>query len=309
MSEPLPQAIVTPITPAAIFLVVTLKDGKEAEDNIRSFCPDLSALRRTVSLRDRDARLSCVMGIGSEAWDRLFPDAPRPKELHPFKELKGVHHAVSTAGDLLFHIRAHRMDICFEMASLIMERIRPAVQVQDEVHGFKYFDSRALIGFVDGTENPEDEEACEAVLIGEDDPDFKNGSYVIVQKYFHNLDAWNKLPVEMQEKIIGRKKLSNVELDDEIKPDYAHNALTVIERDGEELAILRDNMPFGEIGKGEFGTYFIGYARSPSVTEEMLENMFIGRPKGNYDRLLDFSTPVTGCLFFTPSSDFLDEVE
>ncbi|AAV90197.1 Dyp-type peroxidase family [Zymomonas mobilis subsp. mobilis ZM4 = ATCC 31821] len=309
MSEPLPQAIVTPITPAAIFLVVTLKEGKEAEDNIRSFCPDLSALRRTVSLRDRDARLTCVMGIGSEAWNRLFPDAPRPKELHPFKELKGVHHAVSTAGDLLFHIRAHRMDICFEMASLIMERIRSAVQVQDEVHGFKYFDSRALIGFVDGTENPEDEEACEAVLIGEDDPDFKNGSYVIVQKYFHNLDAWNKLPVEMQEKIIGRKKLSNVELDDETKPDYAHNALTVIERDGEELAILRDNMPFGEIGKGEFGTYFIGYARSPSVTEEMLENMFIGRPKGNYDRLLDFSTPVTGCLFFTPSSDFLDEVE
>ncbi|MFT8737414.1 MAG: Dyp-type peroxidase [Zymomonas mobilis] len=304
----MPQSIVTPITHAAIFLVVSINPGKDAEDTIKAFCPDLSALRRTVAVRDHDAQLSCIMGIGSSAWDRLFPDA-RPKELHPFKEIKGVHHAVSTKGDLLFHIRANRMDICFEMASLIMERIRSVVTVEDEVHGFKYFDARALIGFVDGTENPEDDDAHKAVFIGAEDPEFENGSYVIVQKYLHDLDAWNKLPVEMQEKIIGRKKFTNVELDDESKPDYAHNALTVIERDGEELAILRDNMPFGEIGKGEFGTYFIGYARSPSVTEEMLENMFVGRPKGNYDRLLDFSQPVTGCLFFIPSADFLDDVE
>ncbi|AEI38185.1 Dyp-type peroxidase [Zymomonas mobilis] len=308
MSDPIPQSVVTPLTPAAIFLVLNIHQGAEIEKNIRAFCADLSALRRTVGFRDPDGQLSCILGIGSAAWDRLF-SGPRPKELHPFKEIKGVHHAVSTSGDLLFHIRATRMDMCFEMATLIMERLRPVATVVDEVHGFKYFDDRDLIGFVDGTENPENEAACEAVLIDSEDPDFKNSSYVIVQKYLHDVEGWNKLPIETQEKIIGRKKLSNVELDDENKPDYAHNILNIVTRDGKEVSILRDNMPFGEIGKGEFGTYFIGYARSPSVTEEMLENMFVGKPKGNYDRLLDFSRPITGCLFFVPSVSFLDNVE
>lgn len=306
--SPLPQQVATPLTPAAIFMVVTIHEGKDAEQAVRSLCADLSGLQRTVGFRDLDSRLSCVMGIGSSAWDRLFT-GPRPKELHPFQEIKGVHHAVSTEGDLLFHIRATRMDMCFEMASLIMERIRSVVTVVDEVHGFKYFDDRDLIGFVDGTENPEGKAACEAVLIGSEDSQFENGSYVIVQKYLHDISGWNNLPVETQEKIIGRKKSSNVELDDETKPNYAHNALNIVERDGKQIAILRDNMPFGEVGKGEFGTYFIGYARSPSTTEEMLHNMFVGKPEGNYDRLLDFSKAVTGSLFFIPSADFLDEVE
>ncbi|NHN86025.1 Dyp-type peroxidase [Acetobacter musti] len=274
---------------------------------IRSLCADLSGLRRTVGFRDLNGQLSCVMGFGSAAWDRLFP-RPRPKELHPFREISGVHHAVSTPGDILFHIRAIRMDMCFEMAALIMQRLRPFTAVIDEVHGFKYFDDRDLIGFVDGTENPENQAAAEAAFIGDEDPDFTGGSYVVTQKYLHNVDAWNKLPVETQEKIIGRKKLSNVELDDATKPDYAHNALNVVMRDGRQIDIVRDNMPFGEIGKGEFGTYFIGYACSVSTMEEMLQNMFVGKPAGNYDRLLDFSKAVSGCLFFVPTVDFLDNV-
>lgn len=308
MSSPTPQPVVASLTRAAIFLVLTIDPSNEAESTVRALCADLSSLRRTVGFRDLNGQLSCVMGVGSAAWDRLFPD-PRPRELHPFREIKGVRHAVSTPGDLLFHIRAVRMDMCFEMATLIMERLRTASTVVDEVHGFKYFDDRDLIGFVDGTENPENDAASEAVLIGSEDPDFRGGSYVIVQKYFHDLDAWNRLPIETQEKIIGRKKLSNVELDDATKPSYAHNALNIVTRNGKQVDILRDNMPFGEIGKGEFGTYFIGYARSPSITEEMLENMFAGKPPGNYDRLLDFSRPTTGCLFFVPSASFLDDVQ
>jgi putative iron-dependent peroxidase len=92
------------------------------------------------------------------------------------------------------------------------------------------------------------------------------------------------------------------------KPTYAHNALTNIEENGRQLQILRDNMPFGRPGHGEFGTYFIGYSRTPRITEIMLENMFVGRPPGNYDRLLDFSRPATGSLFFVPPSRFLDNV-
>jgi putative iron-dependent peroxidase len=131
---------------------------------------------------------------------------------------------------------------------------------------------------------------------------------VITQKYLHDMERWNALSTEAQENIIGRKKLSDIELADSVKPTSAHNALTTITENGEEQAILRDNMPFGQVGAGEFGTYFIGYCRTPRITEQMIENMFVGRPPGNYDRLLDFSRAVTGTLFFVPSASFLDAV-
>src|ERR1700735_594966 len=246
------------------------------------------------------------MGFGSEAWDRLF-GSPRPAELHPFREFRGgPRHAVATPGDLLFHIRAKRMDLCFELATQLMARIGSAVSPVDEVHGFRYFDDRDLIGFVDGTANPRGEAAMRAVVINEEDAAFAGGSYVIVQKYLHDVAGWNSLSTEEQERIIGRTKLSDIELDDSIKPTSAHNALTTIVEDGKEIKILRDNMPFGRAGSGEFGTYFIGYSRSPRTIEQMLENMFIGRPPGNYDRLLDFSRAVTGNLFFVPSATFLE---
>jgi len=245
------------------------------------------------------------MAIGSQAWDQVFGE-PRPADLHPFREIQGQHHAVSTPGDLLFHIRAMRMDLCFELATQIMAKLGDAVASSEEVKGFKYFDDRDLIGFVDGTENPVDQDALDATLIGDEDPGFAGGSYVIVQKYVHNMPSWNGVPVEEQERIIGRTKLSDIELDDAVKPSYAHNALTSIVENGEELEIVRANMPFGDTGKGEFGTYFIGYAKSPNRIEQMLINMFVGRPPGNYDRLLDHSRAVTGTLFFVPSATFLE---
>ncbi|HEX7339614.1 MAG TPA: Dyp-type peroxidase [Rhodanobacteraceae bacterium] len=307
MPAAMSQPVDAPLTHAAIFLVVTIHPESGHLATVRSFCGDLPALLRAVGVRDPDARLSCIMGFGSNAWDRLF-GTPRPRELHPFREIQGVHHAVSTPGDILFHIRAMRQDVCFELATQILARLGGAVTAVDEVHGFKYFDARDLIGFVDGTENPVGPEAVAATVIGDEDAAFAGGSYVIVQKYLHDLDGWNALPVEAQEKIIGRTKQTNIELDDDVKPSSAHNALTVIEEDGEELDIVRDNMPFGDVGKGEFGTYFIGYAKSPRRIEQMLENMFVGRPAGNYDRLLNYSRAVTGSLFFVPSTDFLDGV-
>ncbi len=302
------QPVAAPLARAAIFLVVTVNPGNENCAAVRALCGDLSGLLRAVGFRDIEAGLSCVMGFGSKAWDRLF-GSPRPAELHPFREIQAdSRHAVATPGDLLFHIRAKRMDLCFELATQIMIKLGAAVSPADEVHGFRYFDDRDLLGFVDGTENPTGQEAVDAVLIGQEDPAFSGGSYVIVQKYRHDLAAWNTLPTEAQERIIGRAKLSDIELDDAIKPTSAHNALTTIVKDGKEIKILRDNMPFGRVGEGEFGTYFIGYSRSPSTIEEMLENMFIGRPPGNYDRILDFSRAVTGNLFFVPPLTLLDDV-
>src|SRR5579864_8605478 len=303
-----PQPVAAPLTRAAIFLVVTINPGADNTNAVRSFCASFSGLVRAVDFRDLEAGLSCVMGVGSDAWDRLF-GPPRPKELHPFREIRaGSRHAVATPGDLIFHIRAKRMDLCFELATQIMARIGEAVVPVDEVHGFRYFDDRDLIGFVDGTENPSGDAAVDAVLIGGEDAAFAGGSYVIVQKYLHDLAGWNTLSTEAQERIIGRKKLSDIELDDSVKPTSAHSALNTITKDGKEVKILRDNMPFGRPAHGEFGTYFIGYARSPRTIEQMLENMFIGRPPGNYDRILDFSRAVTGNLFFAPSATFLEAI-
>jgi porphyrinogen peroxidase len=308
MPSVVPQSVVAQLTRAAIFLVVTINPGKESEAAVRALCGDLAALLRAVGFRDLEGQLTCVMAFGAAGWDRLF-GAPKPKDLHPFREIRGRHHAVSTPGDILFHIRSRRrMDLCFEMAMQVMSRLSGAVSTADEVHGFNYFDDRDLIGFVDGTENPVDRAALDATIIGEEDAAFAGGSYVVVQKYLHDLNGWNALPVEEQENIIGRKKLSDIELADAVKPTSAHNALTTIIENGEQLEIVRDNMPFGDVGRGEFGTYFIGYARSPRRIEQMLENMFVGRPPGNYDRLLDFSRAVTGTLFFVPSATFLDNV-
>ncbi|HXN01199.1 MAG TPA: Dyp-type peroxidase [Candidatus Dormibacteraeota bacterium] len=303
-----PQPVVAPLTRAAIFLVVTLYAGDDHRATVRAFCEDFPALVRAVAFRDLEGYLSCVMGFGSSAWDQLFKSA-RPAGLHAFREFHaGSRHALSTPGDILFHIRAARIDLCFELATQFMARLSGAVSPVDEVHGFQYFDDRDLIGFVDGTENPTDQAAADATLIGDEDPGFAGGSYVIVQKYVHDMPAWNALTIEAQERIIGRTKLSDIELDDAVKPSSAHNALTVLVENGKETKILRDNMPFGDVARGEFGTYFIGYARSPRPIEQMLENMFVGRPPGNYDRLLDFSRALTGNLFFVPSLDLLESL-
>jgi putative iron-dependent peroxidase len=261
-----------------------------------------------VGFRIPDGGLTCVVGLGSHLWDRLF-GGPRPAGLHPFREIAGSGHtAVGTPGDLLFHIRAHRLDSCFELASLLVKRLDAQARVVEEVHGFKYFDERDLLGFVDGTENPTGPAAIAAALIGDEDPEFAGGSYVIIQKYVHNLEAWGQLSVEQQELVVGRTKLNDVELSDDVKPSNSHVALnTIVDDQGQERQILRFNMPFGRVGTREFGTFFIGYARTPVVIEQMLTNMFVGNPPGNTDRILDFSTPLTGNLFFVPCADFIDD--
>jgi porphyrinogen peroxidase len=304
---PTSQPVLVPLTAAAIFLVLTINPGGEAA--CRDVLGDWTSLERAVGFRAPGPALASIAAVGSQAWDRLFA-GPRPAELHPFRELAGSrHHAVSTPGDLLLHVRHERMDLCFEFASQVMSRLAGAVTVADEVHGFRYFDERDLLGFVDGTENPVGAAAGAAALVGAEDPAFAGGSYVVVQKYLHDMDAWNALSTEEQERVFGRSKLSDIEMADEVKPVNSHVALnTIIDPDGTQRQILRANMPFGDLSRGEFGTYYIAYAATPAVTEQMLTNMFIGNPPGNTDRVLDFSTAVTGCLFFAPSADFLDNL-
>lgn len=294
----------------AIFMVFGINHGEKATAKIKELCGSFATIQRSMRNRFPKAQASTVIGFGADAWGHLFPGLPRPKELQTFKEIKGNRFtAPSTPGDIFFHIRAAHMDICYEMATLLRNALADAVTPVDEVHGFRMYDGRAIIGFVDGTENPDDEERTAFACIGAEDAQFEGGSYAFVQKYLHDMEKWNTLPLPEQEDTIGRRKFNDLELTDEEKPKNAHNAVTNIKSpDGEELKIVRANMPFAKPGSNEHGTYFIGYARYFSTTRKMLENMFIGDPIGNTDLLLEVSTAVTGTLFFVPTLDMLEEL-
>lgn len=296
---------------SALFITLGIKDNETAVADVLDFITGFSALIRSLHGRFHDEHFNALMGIGSDAWDRLRPAKPKPKELVPFTEIKGAKHtAVASPGDLFFHIRADRQDICYEMAAMIHEILGEATYPIDEVSGFRYLDGRAIIGFVDGTENPDDERKMDYAVVGDEDPLFRNGSYAFTQKYLHNMQAWRQLSVEEQEKTIGRRRFNDIELSDEEKPQTAHNNVSkVYDAEGNELKIVRANVAFAHPSKNEYGTFFIGYARSFAVTRQMVKQMFTGNAEGHVDRLLDFSTPVSGSLYFIPSPDLMDEFD
>ena len=301
-----PQPVVTELSSAAVILVATIRPGGEGA--VREALTDFGDLADSVGFGFPRDGLACVTAFGSEAWDRLF-GGPKPAELHPFAALEGPRHsAPATPGDLLLHVRAQNPGLCFELARRLTDRLGSAAEIVDEIQGFRYYDRRDLLGFVDGTANPHGPDAVSTALLGPDEA-FAGGSYVIVQKYVHDLAAWSALSVGEQERVIGRSKLENVEMADEVKPADSHVAVnTVLDENGEEQDILRFNMPFGELKSGEYGTYFIAYAATASTIEQMLRAMFLGTdeaPRG--DRILEFSSARTGGLFFAPPADFLDD--
>nr|WP_201469939.1 Dyp-type peroxidase [Microbacterium hydrocarbonoxydans] len=299
------QKVDAPLTSSATFLVLQIADGADAAATVRDVISGIDDIVKNVGFRDLGAMLSCTVGIGSAAWPRLTARRA-PAELHAFAPVVGpVHTAPATPGDLLFHVRANRQDLVFEFERQLLDALGQAITVVDETSGFRYFDVRDLLGFVDGTANPVGRAVAESTLVGAEDGDHVGGSYVVVQRYLHDLGQWQSLTTEQQEAVIGRRKADNLELDDADVGQKSHKTLATIVVDGVEHDILRDNMPFGSAGSSSFGTYFIGYSRYLWVIEKMLENMFIGDPPGAYDRLLDFSSATTGSTFFAPSADFL----
>ena len=286
-----------------IFMVWNFTADKNAcKSSFEQLCALVINLNKTAKVRFGDANVSCVLGVGHDAWKLLDMPTPLPKELVNFKPVIGEKHtAVSTKGDIHVHIRATCTSACFDMATHVKDVLGGVATCVEEVQGFRYWDGRAIIGFVDGTENPQGEDRDIYAKVGDEDAKFKGGSYLFVQKYIHPMSEGNKLPVSEQEKIIGRYKHSDIEMSESEKPSNSHSAAANV---GDDKKVVRDNMPF--MAGGEVGTYFIAYARTFSTLEMMLESMFIGEPKGNYDRLLDYSTPKTGTLFFAPTFDMLE---
>ncbi|HOA38314.1 MAG TPA: Dyp-type peroxidase [Flavihumibacter sp.] len=287
----------------AIFLVWNFNDNMAVDDAFKNICALVINLNNSMAIRFPDTGASCVMGIGYEAWHRLHLPTPLPKEFEVFEPVIGAkHQALSTRGDLHFHIRGNDKSICYDMANAISAVLQPVASSVEEIHGFRYWDGRSILGFVDGTENPQGEKRAFFGMIGANDPAYSGGSYLFVQKYVHNLTAFNALPLHEQEKVFGRSKRDDIEMPENVKPSNSHSALANV---GDDFKIIRDNLPFGNMSTNEMGTYFIAYASQFSTVKKMLTNMFIGSPEGNYDRLLDFSTPKTGTLFFVPTLSFL----
>jgi len=287
-----------------IFMVWIFRESDAIRPVFERICALMSNLNNSAQVRTVTSRASVVMGISYSAWKKLDLPEPLPKELADFSPIAGQKHtAVATPGDLHFHIRADDKSYCIDMAAAISETLSGVADCIEEVHGFRYWDGRSILGFVDGTENPNGNDRAFFGIIGDEDKKYKGGSYLFVQKYIHDLVAWRALPVSEQEKVFGRSKANDIEMPDDVKPSNSHSALANV---GDDKKIVRDNMPFGSMASNEMGTYFIAYASTFSTVKAMLTKMFKGDPEGNYDRILDFSTARTGTLFFVPTFEMLD---
>ncbi len=305
MTAPTPQAGIIPEpNQHALFLVAKVNTPATTRKTVAEAVAGIPALVTTVGQHDPEAALVCTVSFGSGFWEILSPDH-RPKGLRPFTaiDLPGKS-APSTGGDILFHLISKRLDLNFELAKQIRGQLGETIEVLDEVHGFRYLDSRDLTGFIDGTENPSgDEDRAMVALIGDEDPDFAGGSYVFTQRYVHNFPKWNATPQDEQENAVGRRKVDSEELPDAIKPPTAHISRVVIEENGEELEILRHSFPYGTTS--EAGLFFIAYTKDLSITDRMLRRMLGASSDGLHDHLMDYTQAVSGAHFFAPPLEIL----
>jgi putative iron-dependent peroxidase len=296
----------------AIFITAMIDEGSANLARVRRTAAAFPAAAEAVGAMDsaggpRGAPLDAplgALGFGADIWDRLFPGR-RPAGLRPFRAYEdGGRSAPATPADLFIHIRGDRHDLNFELARRTMAELGESVAPVEEIHGFRYLDSRDLTGFVDGTENPTGEDRARVALVGGEDPAFAGGSYLSLQRYIHDLASWNELPVAEQERIIARTKADDVEFPSEDKPPFAHIKRVSLKEDGKSLEILRHSMPYGT--SREHGLYFVAYGADPDTFDKMLGAMVMDDAAGHHDRLLDYTRPVTGALFFVPSRDWLE---
>ena len=269
---------------------------------------DADVLRALAQLREPQLTaggVNLVIGFGPSLWGRLAPEAV-PEGFHDYPTIEGLDgtRAPSTQRDIWVWVHGTGEDVAFDTARQVGLALAPVATVELDIPSFVYKDSRDLTGFIDGTANPPMDEAADVALVPGGQPG-EGGSFVIAQKWVHDLDDFHALPVEEQEKVFGRSKPDSVEMDDDTKPANAHIARVEIDIDGEEAEIYRRSTPYGTLG--EHGLYFLAFSAELRRYEIMLGNMF-GLGDGPRDRLTDFSTPVTGSFFFAPSMAALDEL-
>ena len=290
----------------ALFITLKIARTHEASGKLRRILAEIPATELQFRQQYPDADMHITVAIGSEYWDQLSPEQ-RPAQLTAFPALSsGAINMPHTPVDLLLHIRSERHDLNYEAAVLLTEKLGDDVTLAEEIHGFRYLDSRDLTGFVDGTENPEGDHRAEVALVGDEDPAFSGGSYIHLQRYEHDLKAWNQITVKQQEDILGRTKEENREYASSDKAAFAHTKrVSLKDTEGRSIEILRHSMPYGNLSRK--GLVFVSYCRSPEPFTKMLESMVLGDSAGHHDHLMDFTSAVTGQAFFAPSPQWLEK--
>lgn len=300
------QSVILPLpSDHARFIVLRLKDLtiSELKQQIAAL---LSTRDRLITQHPND-QIKTAIAFGPELWSQLYTETPTGfKQLNPEQ---GAFNMPVEPADVFIHIASARADICFAMSQAFFAGIQTKVDVLDERPCFRFFDGRDMTGFIDGTENPQfPDDRAETALLPEDAEAFADGSFIFAQRYIHDLAKWQQLKVDAQEQVFGRTKLESIELDDDIKPQNAHVARTVVEdEDGEEMEILRHSLPYGD-GKGEQGLFFVAYTNNLSIIDAMLQRMFGTSGDGIHDRLLHFTTAIDGAYYFAPSDELLEEI-
>ena len=288
-------------------ITLAFKRENQAKEKalVQAFCSRYEAICHSMMIRYPESQLRVSVGFSKTAYDYLFPNRPLPKELKTFTTLENNNGRMpATKGDILLHIRANKEAVVYEVTRQMMAILKGAVTVIDETKGFRYFEGRAIIGFVDGTEVPVGKEAMQAALIdSSEDETFANGSYLFVQKWRHQMDQWENQSMVEQEKAVGRKKFSDEELEDKDKFPNAHNLASHLEVDGKEKKIIRMNVPYANNACEEIGTQFIGYSCHLTTIEAMLEQMM-----AENDFLLSFSTILSGQYYFVPAKSLLEKI-
>lgn len=276
----------------AIFIEASVAgDLNGLRSGTQAFLQQLSHLQHTFP----DAGLGAVIAFGHSVWRDLNPQNV-PAELKDFQPLgKGI--APATQRDILIHIQSLRHDVNFTLAQAALSAFGEALKVKEETHGFRWVEDRDLSGFVDGTENPQGEQREAVAIIA--DGAHRGGSYVLSQRWVHNLKMFNRLAVEKQEQIIGRTKVDNEELEGDARPATSHVARVDLKENGKGLKILRQSLPYGT-ASGPHGLYFLSYCATLHNIEQQLLSMF-GETDGKFDAMLRFTKPATGSYFYAPS--------
>ena len=300
------QSVILPLpSDHARFIVLRLKDLSIQQ--LKEKLEDLFSTRDRLITQHPNAQIKTGVAFGPELWPKLYSQTPEGfTQLAP---IQGAFQMPVVPADIIIHVASQRTDICFALSQSFFEGIQDKVEVLDERVCFRYFDGRDITGFIDGTENPQfPDDRAETALLGEDAGVFADGSFIFAQRYSHNLEKWKKLKVDAQEHVMGRTKLESIELDDDVKPENAHVARTVIENEqGEELEILRHSLPYGD-GQGDQGLFFIAYTKDLTRIDRMLLRMFGTSGDGIHDRLLHFVTALDGAYYFAPSEELLEEL-
>jgi putative iron-dependent peroxidase len=293
------------VAQSGIFALGTGSHSYLEFDLLKSADP-LAMVKAIANLREprtTTGGVNLVAGFRPSLWERIAPQ-DMPAGVTDFDQaVQGVdgYAMPATQHDLWLWVAGHAYDKVFDVTREAMSVLTPVAILVSEVAGWTYKENRDLTGFIDGTENPSLSDAPEVALIP---PQSRGagGSIVLVQKWMHDAFAFDALPIEEQEKVIGRTKDTSVELDEEVRGAQSHVSRTVIEEHGVEQHIFRRNTPFGTAT--EHGTMFIGFSRDQHRLARMLARM-AGAEDGIRDALTRYTTAVSGAYYLVPSVESL----